>query len=252
MNQICRTLARSIARLVPTHTTLRVRRGPLKGMKWIAGAAPGQGKGLATVFNQAEPEQLAAAWSLIPAGGICFDVGANVGLYTLLMARRARRVVAFEPLPRNLRYLWSHVQINRLENVSILPSAVSDRPCLTGFDAGDDPGRGSLDDAAGQMVTTVTLDDVARRLGTAPDLVKIDVEGAELAVLRGAMEILRTKRPTLLLSTHGPAIRQQCLDLLSLMGYEPAQPLNAPSRQAASEFVVLPRVGTALIVGRAA
>jgi FkbM family methyltransferase len=247
-----KSLARFAARLVPDCARLPVLRGPLRSMRWIAGAAPGRGKGLSTLFNLAEPEQMAAAASLIPFGGVCFDVGANVGLYTLLMARRASRVYSFEPSPRNLRYLWSHVRINRLDNVTIVPSAVSDRAGMTGFAAGDDPGRGCLDDQADQIVSTVSLDDVVARTGLAPDLIKIDVEGAEPAVLRGAMETLRTRRPLLLLSTHSPELRRQCLDLLCLVGYEPAQPLNAPTREEAAEFALLPRVGTPLILGRAA
>lgn len=250
--QLLRNILRPLARLIPDNLALPVVTGPLKGLRWISGAAPGRGKGLSVCWNRTEREQIAAAEALAPRGGLCFDVGANVGLYTLLLARHAAQVVAFEPAPRNLRHLWAHVQRNGLDNVQVIPAAASDSQSMTGFETGRDPGRGHLSDSAGQIVTTVRLDDVAARLGRMPDLIKIDVEGAEAAVLRGAIDILRHRRPTLLLSTHGPKVRRQCMDLLTVLGYEPATPLNGDTPEEASEFVMFSRPGSPCIAGRAA
>lgn len=249
---LLRKLFRPATRLIPDNVALPVLTGPLKGMRWISAAAPGRGKGLSVCWNRTEREQMAAAEALAPRGGLCFDVGANVGLYTLLLARHASEVVAFEPAPRNLRYLWAHVQRNRLDNVQVITAAAAASQAMTGFDTAGDPGRGHLSQAATQIVTTVRLDDVAARLGRMPDLIKIDVEGAEADVLRGAIDILRHRRPTLLLSTHGPEARRQCMDLLTVLGYEPATPLNAETAEAASEFVMFSRPGSPCLAGRAA
>ena len=57
-----------------------------------------------------------------------------------------------------------------------------------------------------------------------PDVLKIDVEGAELAVLQGGMEILKRRKPTIFLSTHSIELRESCLNLLKEIGYK-AEPL---------------------------
>lgn len=61
-------------------------------------------------------------------------------------------------------------------------------------------------------------------MGVLPDVLKIDVEGAELGVLQGAMEILKRRKPTIFLSTHSMELREACLNLLKEVGYK-AEPL---------------------------
>ena len=233
-----RRLLMGAASLVPRGIVLPIVAGPLKGMRWIAGAAPGVGKGLSVVVNQAEPQQMAAAAALVPDGGVCFDIGANVGLYTLLMARRAARVYAFEPLPRNVRYLAATVAANRLTNVTIVPCAVAASVGLAAFAEGADWGRGSLGAGGTQPVGTVSVDAVVERTGSAPALLKIDVEGAEMDVLTGAAALLASHRPALLLSTHSDALRAACLQRLREIGYRRIRPLNAAAEAEASEFAI--------------
>ena len=94
-------------RLVQPWTTVRVQRGPLKGMRWVTGAAP-HGAWL----GRLEVETLADFARSVPPDGVVWDIGANVGLYTLAAARAVGRrglVVAFEPVPENLAYLRRHI-----------------------------------------------------------------------------------------------------------------------------------------------
>ena len=136
--------------------------------------------------------------------GDCFlDVGANVGLYTLVAARiigRTGHVHAFEPCTTTFARLRENVRLNRLDNVSCHQVALShENACaeLTlakdGFDAWNSLGRPYMGEAAGrETVTTVTLDAFVREHGLAGRVtaIKIDVEGWENQVLAGAEELL--------------------------------------------------------------
>jgi FkbM family methyltransferase len=235
-----RRLGRMAASAVPTGTPVPILRGPLRGGRWIAGAASGPGGGLSVAVGLCEPRQLAAAGRLTSAGGVCFDVGANVGLYSLLFARTVARVFAFEPVPRNIAFLARTLAANRVRNVTIVPMAVSDVSELADFGGWADWSTGGLvtAGAGAQPVATVSLDDFASRYGVTPDLLKIDVEGAEHAVLRGAIGLLGTRKPPILLSIHGPGPRRDCLALLRTFGYTQVTPLDTPSRETATEYAI--------------
>jgi FkbM family methyltransferase len=209
----------AILRVLPAGLRLPILTGPLRGSRWIVGAAAGEGRGLGVILHKAEPEQLDCAARNVRSSDVCFDVGANVGLYTLLFAKRAARVVAFEPAPRNIRYLHGLVECNRLENVTVVPAAVSDRTSLAHFDAGVNPAMGRLSDGGAEPVVTISLDEYVRRFDVRPTLLKIDVEGAEQAVLTGAADTIRAHHPKILLATHGEGPRSWCTAWLSAQGY---------------------------------
>jgi FkbM family methyltransferase len=207
-----------ITDLVPTGSALPICKGPLRGYRWITGAAAGRGKGLSVILNRSEPEQLCLAASLA-RDGICFDIGANVGLYTLVFARYGKRVFAFEPLPRNLAYLWRILEINHVSNATIVPCAISDRLSLASFQIGLNNALGKLHEAGTQPIPTVPLDCISNQYDVVPNVLKIDVEGSEMAVLHGADTILKRYHPHILLSTHGPELRSNCRDFLQSRGY---------------------------------
>jgi hypothetical protein len=143
----CCQFGAALSRFVPNRMRLRILRGPLRGAKWIAGAASGAGKGLSVIAGRSEPVHLRLIRDLIRSDDVCFDIGANVGLYTILFAKHSKHVVAFEPVPRNLKYLYEMVEINHFKNkVTIVPWAVSDRTHLSMFQENEDCARGSLSD----------------------------------------------------------------------------------------------------------
>jgi FkbM family methyltransferase len=202
-------LLRLPLRAVPRERAVPILGGPLRGWQWIPAAAS-HGCWLGT-FER--PEQEAFARTVRP-GDVVFDLGANAGFYTLLSAKLAGptgRVVAFEPVPRNLGYLRRHLAINGCENVTVVAAAVADRLGRARFHDGPAHTVGALTDDGEYEVDVTTLDDVA---GVAPKVIKIDVEGAEAAVLRGARRVLREARPIVLLSTHSTALREECTALL--------------------------------------
>jgi FkbM family methyltransferase len=229
-----------LGRLLPSGLAVPVVAGPLRGRRWILGAAAGVGGGASVLVNRAERDQLSRAAALVRPEDICFDVGANVGLYTLLLAPRCRRVVAFEPVPRNLRYLHRHVELNRLENVTIAPLAVTDREGLASFAPGDNCAVGHVDESGTQPVATVSIDGFVAQYGLAPSFIKMDVEGAEVLVLRGAERTLTAHRPAIVYSIHGEEQRESCREILRSHGYavEPIDPAHA-------EWVAVPPAASA-------
>jgi FkbM family methyltransferase len=170
-----------------------------------------------------EHNKQALVAKLVKSGDIVYDVGANVGFYTVLFARLVGptgSVVAFEPLPRNLRFLRNHVAMNRLKQVRVVDAAVGDLDGESKF--ADEPtgAMGKLSPTGTINVSVVSLDAlIARQEIATPSLLKIDVEGAEGAVLRGAETMLRTIRPTLLVAIHGDAARRECELILARHRY---------------------------------
>lgn len=235
-----RRLGRIASMFVPCGVAIPVIRGPLRGMKWIAGSAAGGGKGLSVILNLVEPEQLDIAKKLVPADGVCFDIGANVGLYTLLFAARCRQTFAFEPLPRNIRYLSKTLHVNKVNNVTIVPCAVSDSKGLSLFHEGVNCAMGKLSNIGKQPVATISCDEFVDIVGLMPDLIKIDVEGAELSVLNGSKNLLSCRKPVILLSTHGESLRDDCLELLRKVGYTQISSLNGFRGGLGSEFAIMP------------
>jgi FkbM family methyltransferase len=238
-----RRLLRTFASAIPEGWPIPIVAGPLRGAIWYSGAAAGDGKGLSVCLNLCEPQQLHTALEL-SKGAICFDVGANVGLYSLLFSRVAESVYAFEPLPRNLFWLYRTMARNRATNVTIIPAAVSSDVGIVSFQEGDNCAAGKIA-AGGVPVPCVSIDSIASKVGV-PDVMKIDVEGAELSVLQGASTVL-THHPTILLSTHGEAVKDECLDYLSTFGYG-----SAPLDAAATEFLCRPASQPAAVLHSAA
>jgi FkbM family methyltransferase len=204
-------------RWIPRGTTVRVLQGPLRSARWITGSHT-DGCWVGT-YELARQRAFAR---LVTSGMVVYDLGANVGFYTLLASRLAGptgSVVAVEPLPRNLDYLRRHLALNRCGNVTIVEAAVSDWPGRSAMQAVSSAGA-QLNAAGTIAVRTTTLDALVFEEGLRPpSLLKLDVEGEEARVLEGARRTLTTYRPIVLLSTHSAALRQQCHRALGELGY---------------------------------
>lgn len=114
-----------------------------------------------------------------------------------------------------------HLRLNRVRNVCVHELAVSDHDGRARFAPHASNAVDKLSDSGSVDVAMVSLDSMTTT-GQLPDphLVKIYVEGAELGVLRGAVELLERVRPPLLLATHGVAIHRQCCEFLRSIGYD--------------------------------
>jgi len=235
-----RKIGHLLSKLIPHETILPILRGPLKGYKWIASAAAGEGKGLSIILNFAESQQLSMAKKLSSPDGICFDIGANVGFYTLLFSRYSKQVFAFEPLPRNIMYLSKIISINKVQNAIIVPCAISDQTQIVLFKEGENCALGRIDNSGKQPVAAFSCDDFVSVCNVIPSLIKIDVEGGELLVLKGARNLLQKHKPTILLSTHGDNLQSDCFEFLKNLKYSQIIPLNNPNIDEACEFAFIP------------
>jgi FkbM family methyltransferase len=202
-------------------------------MKWIVGSS-NHGCWLGSY----EYHKRKAFEESVARGGVVFDIGANVGFYTLLasvLVGARGRVYAFEPVPRNLHYLEEHLQINGIKNVSVIEGAVSDCDGVAQFDESPSRLTGRLAPGGRLTVRTVSLDEMMTRGELPPpECIKIDVEGGEMLVLTGARVLLGNRRPILYLATHGPGLHQQCCELLASFGYH-LQPIGVNSLEQPDE-----------------
>jgi FkbM family methyltransferase len=147
------------------------------------------------------PEEYAAFRAAVRPGDVILDVGANLGAYTLLFGMwtgAAGRVFAFEPAPVPHQGLSAHIELNDLaDRIVALQQAVSSREGTLDFVADGIDGANRLAPAAGHAsasmmkVGVTTLDAMCERYRVVPGVIKIDAEGAELDVLRGARRIIR-------------------------------------------------------------
>lgn len=218
---------------------LIILRGPLRGYKWIAGAAAGEAKGLSIILNFCEQKQIKAAKELLRADNICFDIGANVGLYSLLFARYCKKVYSFEPLPRNISYLYRILKLNDIKNVIIIPCAVADKRGIYLFKEGKNHSAGKLNNRGYQPISVISLDNFVKHNNNFPNIIKIDVEGAELLVLKGSKMFILEYKPIILLSTHGDNIKIDCLNFLNKLNYRNFKPINTNSIKTATEFLIM-------------
>jgi FkbM family methyltransferase len=225
-------------RLIPSSAVVRILQGPLRGKKWNVGSST-HGCWLGSYEYE---KQHALARALAP-GNVVYDLGANVGFYSLLasvLVGTAGRVYCFEPLARNIVYLRMHVALNGLENCFVFEAAVSDTDGDARFDPLAEPSMGRLSDRGDQVVRTVRLDSlVDRGQILPPTLMKIDIEGGEFAALKGAARIIEKYRPTIVLSTHGVEVHRTCLQFLSERGYR-LESLTEESVENTAELIARP------------
>jgi FkbM family methyltransferase len=145
------------------------------------------------------PVEYAAFKAAVPPGAIGLDIGANVGAYALLLGQwvgASGRVYAFEPSPPAFRGLVRHIALNRVGGiVDPVCAAVADSEGTADLVVAATAGESRLaapgDGGSTMRVPIVSIDSFCARRGIDPAFIKIDVEGAELAVLRGARETIR-------------------------------------------------------------
>jgi FkbM family methyltransferase len=206
--------------LIPRDAEVPILRGPLRGKRWIVGAASH-----AYWVGTYEVEILNAFAASITQGCSVYDVGANVGIYSLLASSRtgpSGKVYAFEPLERNLRYLRRHMTLNHVQNCVILETAVCDTEGTRRFaQAAQDFSMGHFSSEGDLLVPSTTLDNCTygEEGFRPPSVVKIDVEGAELEVLQGASRALSEFHPKIFLEIHGTQLHSDCRAFLAEKGY---------------------------------
>jgi len=222
-------------KMIPTTMVMPILKGPLQGKKWIVGS------GVHGCWLGAYENKKASRFKdSIRPGATVFDIGANVGYYTLLASQQAGsqgKIFAFEPLQENLSFLKSHIELNGLTNVTVCEDALSDNNGIARFDRGPSRSEGKLTSNGQIEVTTRTLDDlIEKEKLPLPDCMKIDVEGAELQVLLGAKALLSRASPIIFLALDNPNDHRHCCELLKALDYK-LEPLNGATVESANEII---------------
>lgn len=179
------------------------------------------------------------------------DIGANIGYFTLIMAKHAKRVYAFEPEPRNFQILKKNVELNNLSNVKLYNLAVAETN-----------GNGILhlcENNRGMHriypsnwckegttdIQTVRIDDIIQEA----DFIKMDIEGAELGALKGMTKLLQTCNITLSMEFYPPSIEEygakskDLYDFITNLGYHIKIPLRDSMSFEELEKIAIEKVG---------
>jgi len=180
-----------------------------------------------------EPELQSALRELIPPEAVIFDVGANIGYVSLLLAKAAGetgKVFAFEALPANADQLRRNVALNNMDaRVTVIASAVTKASGPVRFLVHASGGMGKAAGSAGRedmyasevTVPGISLDEFVYEQGyPPPQVVKMDIEGGEVLALPGMRRVLTERHPLMLMELHGPESSRVAWETLTAAGYE--------------------------------
>ena len=206
-----------LTRFVPSGAVLPILQGPGRGIRWVVGS------GMANFWlGTYEREKYELFHRAISRENVVYDIGANVGIYSVLACRTVGingRVFAFEPSTTNLFYLNSNIRANRFSNCEVIPQVVSNTNGTVQFELGRGSCFGKISTDGSIRVPSISLDSFVTTGKPLPDVMKIDVEGAEYEVLIGARTVISKAKPVIFLATHGEEIHARCCDLLRDFGY---------------------------------
>ncbi|PWH12467.1 MAG: hypothetical protein DDG60_13170 [Anaerolineae bacterium] len=217
------------AAVEPGLSEVEIAAGDLKGYKMLLNLKAEKSRWLGTY----EPELADAVRLFVKPGMTVYDVGANVGYVSLLLAHFVGsdgRVFAFEALPANAERIRCNVALNALESrIRVVEAAVAERGGEIAFFVHESVGMGKAAGSAGRRderyqaeirVPALSLDDFVFEQGNPPpDLVKMDIEGGEVLALPGMKRVLSECHPILFLELHGPESEQVAWQILSEAGY---------------------------------
>jgi FkbM family methyltransferase len=215
---VAKSLGPLVNRLVPaSETAVVVRSGPAKGLTIVIRPREEKFYWAGTV----EPGVQEALLADLHEGARFWDVGAHCGFFTSLASRLVGsqgQVVSFEPCDENRARLTETVHLNDAGNVQIVPWALGASSGTATMREGETSTTWSTIPAEGSNGKAVeveqrTLDECARELEP-PDLIKVDVEGAELEVLEGAKELIGSVTPDLIIEFHSPDALRAAREIL--------------------------------------
>jgi FkbM family methyltransferase len=210
-------------------TEVKISSGRMQGLRMVLDMQSEKDYWLGTY----EIDLQAVLGEMIQTGWIAYDVGANIGFFSLLLATLVGengRVFAFESLPGNVNRLKGNLAVNDLSSqVTVVQAAVIDHTGPVKFLLGPSGAMGKVLGSAGRVdihaqvieVTGISLDDfVYHQENPAPNVIKMDIEGGEVLALEGMIRLLVEARPLLFLELHGEEAAKTTWDILVKAGYE--------------------------------
>jgi FkbM family methyltransferase len=162
-------------------------------------------------------------------GNTIIDIGAQYGDYAILWAKHFQtKVIAFEPLSENFGEMFDDCALNDVLSVDLDKLDNGNVDCQKYFIGDGNPitfkqsGNMASKQEDGEKEDTITLDDFIQQnpYVIEPNIVKIDVEGFEMEVLKGAIDTIKTFHPKIIIETHSKELRKQCHEFLENLGYD--------------------------------
>ncbi|MGZ5074511.1 MAG: FkbM family methyltransferase [Usitatibacter sp.] len=204
-----------------------INAGPASGLRFEV-TLPGDKAIWAGTYEMEFAQAIAGG---VKRGGVCYDIGGYRGFMSGTMALAgASKVVVFEPLPGNQRALQRLCELNPALDIELKRMAVGNQDGTIPLRVSPDASMGKLATSGFQAdapivdeidVAVARLDSLVRgKAIPPPDLIKIDVEGAELDVLRGAGEVLASSKPLVFLEAHSASLEEECARELERLGYD--------------------------------
>lgn len=236
---LTRAIRRRVRRLRAGEKWHEIQGGPAQGANMLL-PVPLEPWAKETLAGEFDSFLYAAIKCLRPlAGACCWDIGANIGYHSLAFASQGANVIAFEPNETNANRFQLHLEKNPAlaPRIKLNRMAVADRDGEMSFvESGDLEGASSgshLSDATPPLgaavyaafhqsvVSAVMIDTLIEQRGVpAPDVIKIDVEGAEHLVLRGGRRMLGRRKPLLLVEVHHICVMLPVAEFLLSAGYQ--------------------------------
>lgn len=188
-----------------------------------------------------------------------FDIGAHIGLYSIPASTaidNAGAVYAFEPSTPNRIYLERHMRFNNVGNIKVVPDLAGDHTVesVQFYEADETSPMNSIlntekrEEFKEVQKRQISLDDFCKNENVVPQVIKIDVEGAELNVLKGSEWILKNEAPTIFLSVHPKMLEQlgqsigeltEFVDAAGYRIYDTAGNETVPARH--NEYILIPK-----------
>ena len=223
-------IRRRLNRAAPTGLTqVKIAAGDLAGYSILLDMQIDKDYWLGTY----EPELQAALRELIQPQAVIYDVGANIGYVSLLLAKAAGEnghVYAFEALPENAERWHRNVSLNGMESrMSLFAGAVTQAAGSVRFMVHASSGMGKAAGSAGRQdqyqseisVVGISLDEfVYGQNNPPPQIVKMDIEGGEVLALPGMQRVLKDARPLMLMELHGPESCRMAWETLTAADYQ--------------------------------
>ena len=204
-----------------------INAGPAKGLKYPVQLPEDK----AIWSGTYEPDFALVLANSVQPGDICYDIGGYRGFFSSVFALAgAKLVITFEPLPANVSQLRRLAEVNPQLPLRLESIAVGEEDGFVEFYVMPEASMGKLENSSFQAEVKGTdlltvpirkLDSlVSEETIPAPQVIKIDVEGAEVQVLKGAREMLCKYHPLLLIEAHSPLLANDCTCILRELGYQ--------------------------------
>lgn len=229
--------------LMPAGAVVSVWSGPLRGARWVAGSYL-----ISCWVGTYELPKAIRFFKSLKQGMVVYDIGANAGYYSLLASRavgESGRIFAFEPVKENMAFLQRHAELNSAKNIVRVEAAVADREATEYFKpgtSGTGSGHGRLSPEGAVAVRVTSLDAFVFSGGNPPpDCIKIDVEGAEERLLKGALKVLKLHKPVIFLAAHSSPLSLSCCALLREAGYRLESLRKDHAPESSDEIVAFPK-----------